>query len=198
MIGDMMTDKTFMATIPRRIAARMNAIRDMSNLGPHGEEVDLSDARRVMADLIEVLEWYVDQRGGTFLPNDRVVQEVAAASRIQLSGFLSDEHLELYYDMRRDEVDLGYISKGRKDPGFRIGNLIEIPRDREPSFAGLEAQIRRLCATNGLGVTVSKTEHGIEMQVDAVIYSDGFNKKTFRQTVDTVQEVVEKIQKMLE
>jgi len=59
MIGDMLADKVFMANIPRRIAARMNAIRDMSNLGPHGEEVDSTDAIRVMRDLIDVLEWYV-------------------------------------------------------------------------------------------------------------------------------------------
>jgi Domain of unknown function (DUF4145) len=59
MIGDMLADKAFMAIIPRRIAARMNAIRDMSNLGPHGEEVDAADAVRVMRDLIDVLEWYV-------------------------------------------------------------------------------------------------------------------------------------------
>ena len=48
-----------MVTMPRRITARMNAIRDMSNLGPHGEEVDATDAIRVMRDLIDVLEWYV-------------------------------------------------------------------------------------------------------------------------------------------
>lgn len=59
MIGDMLGDKSFMATIPRRMAARMNAIRDLSNLGPHGEEVDGSDAIRVMRDLVDVLEWYV-------------------------------------------------------------------------------------------------------------------------------------------
>lgn len=59
MIGDMLADKEFIATMPRRIAARMNAIRDMSNLGPHGEEVHAADAIRVMRDLIDVLEWYV-------------------------------------------------------------------------------------------------------------------------------------------
>jgi len=37
----------------------MNAIRDMSNLGPHGGEVDATDAVRVMRDLVDVLEWYV-------------------------------------------------------------------------------------------------------------------------------------------
>src|SRR5437763_434151 len=59
MIGDILADKAFVATLPRRIVARMNAIRDMSNLGPHGEQVDATDAIRVMRDLIDVLEWYV-------------------------------------------------------------------------------------------------------------------------------------------
>jgi len=59
MIGDMLSDKAFIATIPRRISTRMNAIRDMSNLGPHGEDVNSTDAMRVMRDLLDVLEWYV-------------------------------------------------------------------------------------------------------------------------------------------
>src|SRR5438874_1187613 len=50
MIGDMLSDKGFTAAIPRRMLARMNAVRDMSNLGPHGEEVDAADAVRVMRD----------------------------------------------------------------------------------------------------------------------------------------------------
>jgi hypothetical protein len=57
MIGDMLADKAFTATIPRRITVRMNAIREMSNLGPHGEEVDAADAMRVMRDLVDVVEW---------------------------------------------------------------------------------------------------------------------------------------------
>jgi Domain of unknown function (DUF4145) len=66
MIGDMLSDKAFTSSIPRRIVARMNAIRDMSNFGPHGEAVDATDAVRVMKDLIDVLEWYVvDFQPGT-------------------------------------------------------------------------------------------------------------------------------------
>jgi hypothetical protein len=198
MIRDFLADKAFIATIPRRIAARMTAIRDLSNLGPHGEEVNATDAKRVMVDLIEVLEWYVDQHGGTYVPSNPLVQEVAGSCKIELSGFLSNEHLELYYNMIRDGVDLGYICKGRKDPGFRIGNLIEIPRVREPIFRTLEDQIRRLCATNGLGMTVQESPDSLQIQMDAVIYGDGFNKKTFSQTLETVHEVVEKVRTMLD
>lgn len=59
MIADMLSEKALTTSIPRRILARMNAIRDMSNLGPHGGEVDTADAVRVMRDLVDVLEWYV-------------------------------------------------------------------------------------------------------------------------------------------
>ena len=54
MLGGM----SFTAHIPRRILARMNAVRDMSNLGPHGECVDTTDATRVMRDLLDILQWY--------------------------------------------------------------------------------------------------------------------------------------------
>lgn len=60
MIGDMLSEKIFIASIPRRVFYRMQSIKDMSNLGPHGEEVECADAIRVMRDLLDVLEWYVD------------------------------------------------------------------------------------------------------------------------------------------
>ena len=55
----MLTDNLFTRRIDRRILSRMNAIRDMGNLGPHGESVEPSDAARVLDDLCEVLDWYL-------------------------------------------------------------------------------------------------------------------------------------------
>jgi anti-anti-sigma factor len=59
LLGDMLVDNQFTRKIERRILSRMNAIRDMGNLGPHGEVVEPSDAARVLDDLCEVLEWYL-------------------------------------------------------------------------------------------------------------------------------------------
>jgi hypothetical protein len=59
LLGDMLVDNQFTRRIARRILSRMNAIRDMGNLGPHGEAVEPSDAERVLDDLCEVLEWYL-------------------------------------------------------------------------------------------------------------------------------------------
>jgi hypothetical protein len=49
----------------------MNAIRDMANLGPHGDAVEPTDAVRVMRDLLEVLEWYVVKYDPNSLASDR-------------------------------------------------------------------------------------------------------------------------------
>jgi Domain of unknown function (DUF4145) len=76
MIGDMLSDKNFTASIPKRIVARMNAVRDMSNLGPHGGEVEAIDAVRVMRDLVDVLEWYVANYDPICLvPEDRQTRQ---------------------------------------------------------------------------------------------------------------------------
>jgi hypothetical protein len=59
LLGDMLADNQFTKKVERRIVSRMNAIRDMGNLGPHGEAVEPNDAARVLDDLCEVLEWYL-------------------------------------------------------------------------------------------------------------------------------------------
>ncbi len=61
MLGEMLADNQFTRKLERRIVSRMNAIRDMGNLGPHGERVEPSDAARVLEDLCEVLDWYLRQ-----------------------------------------------------------------------------------------------------------------------------------------
>jgi hypothetical protein len=65
LLGDMLVDNQFTRKIERRILSRMNAIRDMGNLGPHGEFVKPNDAARVLEDLCEVLEWYLHRYAGS-------------------------------------------------------------------------------------------------------------------------------------
>jgi hypothetical protein len=59
LLGEMLADNQFTRKIERRIVSRMNAIRDMGNLGPHGEPVEPSDATKVLDDLCDVLDWYL-------------------------------------------------------------------------------------------------------------------------------------------
>ena len=63
-IGYVLNDHQFARRIPRRILSRMNSIRDLANLGPHGEDVDQTDAHKVLSELCDVLEWYCDEFPG--------------------------------------------------------------------------------------------------------------------------------------
>jgi hypothetical protein len=59
-LGAILTDNQFSRKIDKRIISRMNSIRDMCNLGVHGEKVISKDAKIVLDNLCEVLEWYFE------------------------------------------------------------------------------------------------------------------------------------------
>jgi hypothetical protein len=63
LLGDILSDNQFTRKLERRIVSRMNSIRDMGNLGPHGERVDPKDAARVLDDLCDVLDWHLQRYG---------------------------------------------------------------------------------------------------------------------------------------
>ncbi len=70
LLGDMLADNQFTRKIDRRILSRMNAIRDLANLGAHGEHVVANDATRALDDLAEVLDWYLQRSEKTELNKD--------------------------------------------------------------------------------------------------------------------------------
>jgi hypothetical protein len=60
-LGEITTDQGFMATVPVRLVAGIDAIRRLGNKAAHGDFVDNADAARAIAGLVEILEWH----GGT-------------------------------------------------------------------------------------------------------------------------------------
>jgi serine/threonine protein kinase len=62
LLGPILADNQFTRLIDRRILARMNAVRDLGNLGAHGAHVEASDAKRALDNLCEILDWYQSQR----------------------------------------------------------------------------------------------------------------------------------------
>jgi len=131
------------------------------------------------------------------IQNRVMVEKIAKECGLKLSRFLANEELELYYDLKRGRHGMGYISKGWEDPGFRIGDLIEIEKSKEELFKGNAYEILRFCATNGIVLTVEETKDTITLQMEGVIYSEGFNKDTFLKTLETLNECVEKTQELL-
>jgi len=154
----------------------------------------LAEANASEEQIVELFSQFASQ-----IRNKQLVEEIAKACEISLSRFLpmGKEVLEIYFDLARGQEEMGMISKGWDDPGFRIGDLIKIPNSRAAKFDETLLQIYRLCATNGIGMTFEKNADSIQMCVDGVIYSEGFNKDTFRKTLETLRECIQMIEEMV-
>ncbi|MEI6972737.1 MAG: hypothetical protein WCL44_14620 [bacterium] len=126
------------------------------------------------------------------IQNDGLVQDLAKECGFKLANGRINEHLELYYDIKQGRHSLGYIFKGWNDPGFRIGEVIHVPQSKADSFKRIAYPLLRFCAGNGIVMTVEETGAAIKILLDGVLYSEGFNKATFRKTLDTLNECVEK------
>lgn len=129
--------------------------------------------------------------------NRMTVEGIARECGLSLTGFLTNDALELYYDIKRGRHDLGYISKGWDDPGFRIGELVEIGPWEADAVKANTPHLLRFCATNGIALTVQETPTTLTIQLDGVIYSEGFNRNTFLQTLDSLNACVEKIHTLI-
>ncbi|MCX7005918.1 MAG: hypothetical protein NTY53_01460 [Kiritimatiellaeota bacterium] len=130
--------------------------------------------------------------------DDFVVMKIAEQSDLQLKDYDPDEALELYYNIWRGRQNLGYVSKGWSDPGFRLGNLLLIPVIKVSMLRKCSRQIASLCANNGITVTVREDRIPIELQLGSVIYEEGFNQKTFLKVLGTLNECAESISRLLD
>ena len=129
---------------------------------------------------------------------DRMMLEtIVKECGLKMSRFIANDELELYYDLKRGRHDMGYISKGWEDPGFRIGDIIEIPKYKMDSFKANVYKILKFCATNGIAMTIAERKDTAEIHMDGVIYSEGFNKDTFWKTLETLNECVKKAESLL-
>jgi len=98
---------------------------------------------------------------------------LAEAAGLKLAGFKTDEHLELYFNIHRGKADLGFISKGWSDPGFRLGNTLLLPASKLPLLQANSHKISKLCATNGLVVTAHEKRNPVELHLESVILQGG-------------------------
>lgn len=129
--------------------------------------------------------------------NRMIVEGIARDCDLTLARFLTNDALELYYDIKRSRHDMGFISKGWDDPGFRIGDLVEVGWWDGDVLKANSQHIMRFCATNGITMTIQEAPLAISLQLDGVIYSEGFNRGTFLQTLDSLNACVEKIHALI-
>jgi len=129
--------------------------------------------------------------------NRSIVGSIAQECGLTLAGFLTNDALELYYNIKRGRHDLGFISKGWEDPGFRVGELVEIGWWDRDVLKANSHDIMRVCATNGIAMTIQEAPSSMTLQLDGVIYSEGFNRQTFLQTLESLNACVERIHALI-
>ncbi len=132
------------------------------------------------------------------IQNRMVVEGIARECGLTLTRFLTNDTLDVYYDIKRGRHDLGYISKGWDDPGFRIGDTVEIDPWEADALKGHAAELAQFCATRGMAMTLAtRNPMRTEIQMDGVIYSEGFNRDTFQKTLDSLNTCIEKVRTLL-
>ncbi len=72
-----------------------------------------------------------------------------------------------------------------------------LEKSKEELFKAKAYEILRFCAINGIVMTVEEDKDTIILQMDGVIYSEGFNKDTFLKILETLNECVEKARELL-
>lgn len=131
------------------------------------------------------------------ITNRLLIESIAKDCGLRPSNFLTDATLELYYDLKQGRGDVGYISKGWDDPGFRVGDILSIPKQNLPQLNDNIVELLKFCATRGVSVTIEDTRDGVELHMDSVIYSDGFNGKVFEQVLGYLNVCIEKAEELV-
>lgn len=80
------------------------------------------------------------------------IEQTAKECNLKLSGFLTNDDLELYYDLKQGCHDVGYISKGWDDPGFRVGDIIEVSKSSIPTLKDRTYALSTFSATRGVAL----------------------------------------------
>lgn len=130
------------------------------------------------------------------LRNRLLIEGYIKECGLQSGQWRSDYYLELYLSLIRNHRGVGYISKGWDDPGFRIGEVIKVEESKSQEFKAHLPEIRQFCATNGIVISEVNENNSYDLQLEGLIYSEGFNKDTFINTLDTLTECVEKTRQL--
>ena len=121
------------------------------------------------------------------------IERIAKESGIKTVDFITTEHLELFYNLMKGRQDIGYVSKGWSDPGFRMGNILKIPEIRRAALQKSIMKIMNLCALSGFAVTIVDKPGYTQLVLDAVVYMEGMNSTVFVKICENLCECVEKI-----
>ncbi|MBP7088788.1 MAG: hypothetical protein KBB01_05780 [Candidatus Omnitrophica bacterium] len=129
--------------------------------------------------------------------NIKLLENCSKKLKLELKNFTSDNNLELYFDIYRDDQDICYIYKGWEDSGFRIGELIEFNK-YTPDFKERFYEIFKICSDRLITIGVEKQEEETSsLFLEIGIYKSGFNAKVLKEAIQNLEDALIEIQPSL-
>lgn len=119
------------------------------------------------------------------------VETAVAVAGCRAAGFLWNKALAIYCDVSKGGREVAFLSKGWDDPGYRLGQMLTIPRAPVARFHGRHESLQRLLLTNGITCNIKPTADGLEVVLEYLLYAAGFNGKTLSQSLTTSMECSE-------
>jgi len=134
---------------------------------------------------------------GTQVINAELVKKAASETGYTLHRFITNDSLELYFDVYKGIKSVCYIFRGWGDPGFRIGARVDIVKDQLTSheYRRLIRAIVKICARNNgeLHSVISESENATFV-LEYKLYNYGFCGSSLNGAIDAVAQVCAEIQ----
>jgi hypothetical protein len=154
--------------------------------------IDKADARE--PETLKALE-----QCHSHIQNRLIVEQALRECGLRPTGFKTDRYLELYYDVAHGRREIGYIAKGWDEPGFRIGDMVEISRWKAANLKEHVLGLLKYCATRGVALTVQEhDDDSASLEMDSVIYAEGFNPKVLAKALATITRCAEMAHRLFE
>ena len=127
-----------------------------------------------------------------------VVKSCAAEADLTPGNFLSDDHIELSFDLCFENECICQIYKTWNDPGFRLLRDVTVYK-KSPLFRLRFIKIKVLCNTNFIGY---ETRHDVTgrsvLGLEIGIFEGGLNGKVLRTAVNVLEYVAGKVERIIE
>lgn len=126
-----------------------------------------------------------------------MVKDCARKSKLKLKKFITDEYLEVYFDVYVRNKNLCFLAKGWDDPGFRVGEIIKLDKNN-PLFKRNFYRAFEICSEELISLGFFKQNKDyLWISLGVGIYYDGFNEKVFKDAAVTLKNAADKIREFL-
>lgn len=127
-----------------------------------------------------------------------LIENCARQSGFRLKRFLSNDILELYYDIFHHDKSVCDIYKGWKDPGFRFSSFVDLKKSHN-HFREVLDGISKICSKYMLTQSRSDkpNEDSSRVVFEVGVYDGGLNESVFKEVMENFEAAVADIQSLV-